>query len=207
MMNRETWLEGAMAALHQEFFTENGYELPEKLQVSCGFPYKSSRAIGQCWSPSASADETTQMFISPTESDPVSVINVLLHEMIHACVGTNLGHKGPFRKLAKEFGLSGKMTATHAEEGSELFMKMKIIIERLGAYPHAAMNKRDSGGGGGGGEPEGEAGGSGGAGGGSGWVRLVSVSEKTYTLMISPRKLEEFGYPVDPWGEELVSKV
>ena len=188
-MNRETWLEQAIVALDKAFFTENGYELPKKLQVSCGFPFASSKAIGQCWSPSRSADKTTQMFISPTEANPNTVLAILLHEMIHACVGTEAGHKGPFRKLAKQFGLAGRMTATYVEGGTDLHMALKVMVGRLGAYPNAAMTKSTKKGSG-----------------GSGWVRLMSITEETYTVMVSPRKLEEFGYPMDPWGNMMEVK-
>ncbi len=38
--------------------------------------------------------------------------HVLLHEMIHAAVGIDAGHKGPFKRAAIAVGLAGPMTAT-----------------------------------------------------------------------------------------------
>lgn len=187
---REGWLVDAMAALDKEFFAENGYELPEKLQVSCGFPRGISKAIGQCCDPQVSADGTTQMFICPSlGKDPIQVLGVLLHEMIHAAVGIECGHRGAFRKLAKEFGLEGKMTATFVAEETDLHRKMEVINGRLGPYPHAPMKKT---------QKRGK--------GGSGWVRLMSPEDETYTLVISPKVLEEAGAPTDPWGNEMVPK-
>lgn len=189
---REGWLVEGMTLLGQEFFTSRGYTVPEKLQVACGWPKASQRAIGQCWSPSASADATTQMYVAPTESDPVQVLDVLLHEMIHAVVGCEHGHRGPFKKMAKEIGLAGKMTATYAEEGSAVEALLKDIAGKIGPYPHASMTK---------------------TGGGAKrkypyiWKRLMSVNESSYTITISPRVMEEHGRPVDPWGEEMVDWV
>ncbi len=187
---REGWLVDAMGLLGTEFFTSRGHKVPAKLQAACGWPKASRRAIGQCWSPSASADETTQMYISPTEANPVKVVDILLHEMIHAVVGCEHGHKGPFRTLAKDFGFAGKMTATYADEGTALETLLKGITNKLGPYPHAAMKKKD----------------------GARsypykWSRLMSMTDRSYTVTISPRVMEEHGRPVDPWGDEMVDFV
>ena len=186
-MNRETWLDNACDQLNAAFFNANGYELPKKMQVSCGFPHAAtSKSIGQCWAPTASKDKTTQMFVSPVLDEPIRVLGTLLHEMIHAQVGTEAGHKGPFRKMAKEFGLTGKMTATQVAEGGELHAKLLTISSKLGDYPHAAMIKQTKSGRG-----------------GSGWLRMQSPRDETYWVMFSPKKLEEHGAPFYPWGNEM----
>lgn len=185
---REGYLVEAMALLDKEFFAGRGYTLPAKLRVSCGFPKgASSKAIGQCWDPKVAVDGTTHMFISPALGEEiVSVLATLLHEMIHAQVGLEEKHKGAFRKLAKEFGLAGKMTATYAEQGSELHHKLSMISAQLGPYPHAPMRPLKKT------KPA-----------ASGWVRLMSKNEEGYRLVISPKMIEEFGYPQDPWGDEM----
>ena len=62
------------------------------------------------------------------------VLDVLAHEKIHDAVGHEFGHKGPFRKVAKEIGLEGKMTATVA--GQKFIDMASPIITMLGEYPH-----------------------------------------------------------------------
>jgi hypothetical protein len=57
--------------------------------------------------------------------------------MVHATVGLEAGHKGPFRKCAEAVGLKGKMTATVASD--ELKDKLTKIIEKIGPYPHAGL--------------------------------------------------------------------
>lgn len=184
---RETWLEAAIKKLNATYFRANGYELPEKLQVSCGFAKGSHKAIGQCWSPTMSANETTQMFICPSIDDAVETVATLLHEMIHASVGTKAGHRGPFRKLALEFGLSGPMKSTFAEVGSNLHNELTSIVESLGVYPHAKLRK----------DPNAKKN-------PYIWLRFMSESEQSYTVTISAKNVKEHGIPADPWGGMMV---
>jgi hypothetical protein len=188
---REGWLREAVAHLDKKFFQEHGYELPEKVAVSCGFPKGGgSKAIGQCWHPEVAADGTHHLFICPTQDDPVRVLDILLHELIHACVGTEHGHKKPFKDMAREFGLKGKPTATYVPEGTETYFKLCRIKEALGPYPHKKMQPPP--------KPKGK--------GGSGWIRMVSPETDLYKVVVSPRMLEEYGAPRDPWGNEMVPK-
>lgn len=187
---REGWLNAGMRLLDTGFFKPNKLTLPKKLQVSCGFTKsRKDQAIGQCWDPKVSADGTTHMFICPTQADPVRVLDILLHEMIHASVGIEAGHKKPFRDVVKTFGLKGKVTATYAEPGTECHTKLAEIAKALGRYPHAPMRKVEA-------EKKSK--------GGSGWVRLMSINDEGYKVVISPKVLEASGFPVDPWGDEMV---
>ncbi len=187
--NREVWLQKGIVLLAKKFFTENGYELPEKLGVSCGFPRGGKKAIGQCFYPDSSSDGTTQMFVCPTQANRITVLGILLHEMIHACTGPGVGHKGLFKKLALEFGFAGKMTATIVEGGSDLDKALELIAEKLGDYPHAAMRTRPSK------VPPPRD-----------WIRLVSDTDPKYNVILSLAMFEEFGAPVDPWGDLMQPK-
>jgi hypothetical protein len=66
------------------------------------------------------------------------VLATLVHELVHASVGTECGHKGPFRTLALALGLAGKMTATVA--GPELLALLGALALELGPYPHARID-------------------------------------------------------------------
>ncbi len=183
---REAWLMSAIEKLSDEFFEDCDFPLPTRLRASCGFPKgHSGRAIGQCWSHECSADGSFEIFISPELDDPSRVLDVMLHELIHAAVGTEEGHKGDFRLVAREFGLQGKMTATVAVEGSELHDRLQVIVDDLGDYPHAAMTKKRA------------------AAKENKWVRFVSTKEPTYKCVINVDRVAEFGAPVDPWGEAM----
>jgi hypothetical protein len=138
-MNREDWLKLAEQQM-KTWIVAEGHKYPEQTRIACGFP-KSSRgrnnAIGQCWTSNASADRTHEIFISPTEADAPRVCDILLHEMVHATVGIEHGHKKPFIQLARSLGLEGKPTATYA--GEALKTKIQAMLQTLPAYPHATL--------------------------------------------------------------------
>lgn len=140
-MNREQWLTEVAKAL-EPIFAEHDYSLPP-YRVSCSWPARSAlsaknRRIGECWSPDASADATTEMIISMGIDDHIEVTATLVHEMVHAAVGVEHGHKAPFKRCATAVGLIGKMTATTA--GPELTERLNAIMVKIGPYPHARID-------------------------------------------------------------------
>jgi len=142
---RETYLASATEYL-APLFTNLGFPLPA-VRASVGIPAggkgKKLKAIGQCWSNLASADNTTEIFICPSQSNAVDVLAILLHELIHAAVGLKCGHKGAFKRVAIALGLEGKMTATYP--GVQLASDLAELSHTLGDYPHAALNTALSG--------------------------------------------------------------
>lgn len=139
---REEWLRAAIAAV-RPIFTDT--TLPAIVHVSCGFPSvralsNRNRSIGECWYRDASSDGNHHIFISPTIShdEPVKVLETLVHELVHAAVGHECGHKGAFKQTAQAVGLEGRMTATHA--GQRLLDQLTPIAKALGPYPHATLN-------------------------------------------------------------------
>lgn len=183
---REGWLLDAVERLDEKVFKPLGHEVPKKIQVSCGFPKGHARAIGQCWDPTVTPDGTTHMFICPTLTDPLRVLDVLTHEMVHAVVGCECGHKGPFKTLARKIGLEGKLTATVVTPKSPLMATLVDIQQTLGEYPHSGMRK-----------PSGRGKKSG------GWVRYRSVNIDGYTVVVSPKNVDNYGPPRDPEGDEM----
>lgn len=136
--NRESWLLAAVEALRPDF-ARIDCPLPAAVHVSVGFTSKGkrSRAIGQCWDASTSADEVAHVFIVPTLADGARVLDVLVHELVHAAVGCNAGHGREFARPARALGLEGKLTATVA--GATLSARLAEIIGTIGAYPHGAL--------------------------------------------------------------------
>lgn len=135
---REAWLNQAVAELDTLFVNE-GHDLPD-VRVSIGWPHGGrANTIGQCFPPTMAADEVAQVFISPVLADPVRILDVLLHELVHAVnhAAGDHGHGKCFSAIAKPLGLTGKMTATEA--GPELREKLVAIAATLGDFPHAAL--------------------------------------------------------------------
>jgi hypothetical protein len=140
-MNREQWLTKLASEHLWPRIREAGGHLPKKWRVSLGFPKgsrggKSGHSVGQCWSHRTSADGHYEIFISPELTVDVAT-HILLHELIHASAGTECGHGGPFKKLAKAVGLVGAMRAT--VPGEALKLDMATWLEAMPAYPHAPL--------------------------------------------------------------------
>jgi hypothetical protein len=138
---REAWLEKAATVLDHELLTPSGIRLPAKLHVSVGFPAggrrgKGTHRIGECWQPEASADQHTEIFIHPELGEAERVMDVLLHELIHA--SGIWDHKAGFKAAATKVGLTGKMTATMASD--TLAVRIKDMLRELPPYPHAALS-------------------------------------------------------------------
>lgn len=141
---REQWLLECAELLWPKVVACGG-EKPERYRVSCGWPSRnplmrpsaSRRRIGECWS-DGSDDKAREIFISPALDNPVEVADVLLHELIHAALPPDTGHRHPFPSVAKRLGLEGKPTATFA--GEELAEELKELTDSIGSYPHAKLD-------------------------------------------------------------------
>jgi len=182
---REQWLNAAVVQLTKKFF-KGDTKMPEQWAISCGFVKGGGdKGIGQCWSPESAEDGvTTHMFICPTRSEPIDVLGITIHEMIHAAIGIDEKHGKKFKQEMARIGLEGKATATKVPEEGELRDYLEGLSERLGPYPHSPLStikkvKKPNAG---------------------GWVRLVSPENEKYKVLISPKQLDECGPPLDPWG-------
>jgi len=146
---REKWLQAAVAELEPLFPAK--YKVPT-VRVSTSWPSSKGlgtkkRCIGECWSKDAAADGVCQIFISPLLEDPVDpfgVLPTLLHEVCHAVVGIDKGHRKEFSDCARSVNLEGKVTATFA--GEALLPDLKQIADRLGKYPHVRIDPKLKGG-------------------------------------------------------------
>lgn len=135
---REEWLM-AFTKAARPVFKKRGYTIPDNVRMAVGFTSTGARGkrIGECWSDQCSEDGAFEIFIDPKLGDASRVADVLTHELIHATVGLEAGHKKPFVDCMKAVGLIGKPTATTA--GVEWHEWADPILERLGSLPHAAI--------------------------------------------------------------------
>jgi hypothetical protein len=137
---REDWLNAAAAALYAGLFAQHEVPTPQAYRISCGWPAGARKAIGQCFPTHMSKDRHNEIFVSPLLDDPVEVLAVLIHEMIHASDDCRDGHKGRFRRWAKAVGLEGKMTATVASDTLKSYL-VHLIETTFGSYPHATLKR------------------------------------------------------------------
>jgi SprT-like family len=135
---REAWLLSAIDRMARSLFP--AFKQP-RWRVTCGWQKGvrgGKHAIGQCWDRTSSNDGTYEIFISPELDQPGEILHTLAHEMIHAIVGCEVGHKGEFVTRCKAIGLVKPWTAT--TPGAELAAKLAIYALQLGPYPHARLN-------------------------------------------------------------------
>lgn len=139
-MTREQWL-GQMLHKHvAPLFAKHGATVPADCKVSVGFPGGGSarKRIGECWPRARSSQKVNEIFINPAITDVRKVVDVLVHEAIHAADDCASGHKGFFRRTALAVGLEGKMTATHA--GKELAAKIDQWIAKMPPFDYGSLN-------------------------------------------------------------------
>ncbi len=185
-MNRERWLTECVSAL-RPMFREAGQPIPRKVRASCSWPSKSALAkrrkrIGEAWCSQQSADGSFEIFISPLLDDPIKVLAVLVHELVHCAVGVDQKHGKRFGALARAVGLEGKMTATTASD--ELKIKLKKIASEIGKYPHAELKYSNA-------EPK-----------QSTRMKKLSCQDCGYTVRTT-QKWIEVGLPACPCGSTL----
>lgn len=183
---REQWLNQLVTAL-RPMFKKAGAPIPKKVLVSVGFPSRGGTSsnkltIGQCWTPTK---KVPHIFISPLLHDPIVVCATVVHELVHAAVGCEHGHKKPFKDVAVALGLTGKMTATVA--GDELKQKLKPIIAKLGKYHHEALKPN----------PNAKKPGS--------RLKKAECPSCGYTIRVT-KKWIEVGLPTCPCGDDIVEE-
>jgi hypothetical protein len=142
---REEWLTAAIEELRTEVFGPHDLEIPA-YRVSVGWPGgrgKKSNTVGQCWNTAQTKDGSAAIFVSPVVDEPIEVLSILVHEVIHAIDDCASGHRGAFVQMFRRVGMTGK--ATQSQAGDELLLTLTKVERSLGEYPHSGM-KRDAGG-------------------------------------------------------------
>lgn len=143
---REEWLGVVLQKHIAKLFADKGVSLPvpADAKVSVGFPGGGSarKRIGECWPRGRSSIKVNEIFINPSLTSKVEMIEVLVHEAIHAADDCISGHKGFFRQAAKQVGLEGKMKSTHA--GAELRAWIESVIDKMPpvSYGHLDLSGR-----------------------------------------------------------------
>lgn len=137
--NRESWLMAATNALRPHFALI-GVVLPDRIRFSMGFPStgRKGKRIGECWHSSASGDDTHEIYIRPDQAEPVAVLGILCHELVHAALPLGSGHGPVFKQAALAIGLEGKMRS--ALPGPALNGRLETLAAELGPLPHAPLD-------------------------------------------------------------------
>lgn len=137
---REEWLRRAGELMASKIEEACGAPLPA-WRVSCGFMASGIRSKngGECWSPEASQDGTTEIFITPRIAESRIAAAILAHELCHAALVPQgvTGHRGRFAKAAKAIGYAAPVSKFNPTD--DLWAWLDPMIAELGPYPHAEM--------------------------------------------------------------------
>lgn len=134
---REEWLRAASNIISERLKLKP----KSNLRVTCGWPIKGARSgktLGECYDTAVSADGSVELVVTMRLKDPIEVLAVLVHELIHAKLPFEAGHKALFKEEMDRVGLVGKATATKA--GEKLTTDLALWASELGDYPHATLD-------------------------------------------------------------------
>jgi|TARA_R110000765_G_scaffold93293_1_gene175970 hypothetical protein len=138
------WLEKATQELQTQVFTPAKLRVPNQLRLNVGSMTGTAKdrnhTLGCCYRKDvANGVNMITLNISTTQAkDSGRVLDVLVHELIHAIDNNKHGHKGEFRKMALAVGLKGKMTATIATK--KLKKVLAGIVKKIGKFPTKAVS-------------------------------------------------------------------
>lgn len=133
---REAWLNRVAEGL-RPIFRKAGAPFPERFRVTLSLT-PGRRVVGACYDPKASADGTAEILVRIDQAEAAEVAGILAHELVHAGVGLDCGHRGPFKRAARAIGLEGPLRAT--KPGAALLAALAPVLEDVGPFPHAALD-------------------------------------------------------------------
>src|SRR5271155_2775403 len=90
---RESWLRAATRGLTPHF-ASCGFTIPENIRHAIAFPSTGRKGarVGECWHSSTSDDGNFEIIIRADIADPVEVLGVLVHELVHVVLPVDAGH-------------------------------------------------------------------------------------------------------------------
>jgi hypothetical protein len=137
---REEWLNTILHKNVAPLLARHGATVPKDCKVSVGFPGGGSarKRIGECWPRNRSSIKVNEIFLNPSVKDAKRLVDILIHEAIHASDDCASGHKGHFMRVAKSVGFEGKMTATTA--GPELSKWIDVQIASMPKFEYGSLD-------------------------------------------------------------------
>lgn len=179
---REQWLVAAIDLITKKIFKPNNFEVPA-VRVSVGWPGgrgKKAGVQGQCFATGTTTDKTAQIFVSPAEASVPTVLAIVTHELVHAVDDCKSAHKSGFIKIAKEIGFLPKWTSSD-NRSDALTEKLATIAEKLGPYPHAAIELTE--------RPTVQK---------TYMLKVMCVEDDEFFVRMTQTKLDDFGAPLCP---------
>ncbi len=142
-LTREDWLRRAVDMFRPMIEQVSGIVVPDvHISVGLGSRRYEKGVEAVCYRRRASADGHNHIFISPEQGDTAEVLNSVLHELIHAALDCEDGHRGRFAEYATRLGFEAPFTMTPASVS--LMAEFMVMAGELGEYPHAKLTITES---------------------------------------------------------------
>ena len=137
--SRESWLRAATDEL-RPYFLKFGLVIPEAIRFSIAFTSqgKKSKVAGEVWPAEATDDGHCELIVRADFADPMDVLGILVHQLIHASLPPDTKHGKLFRDAALRLGMDGPLR--HALPGAALRERLNELAAALGPLPHARLN-------------------------------------------------------------------
>jgi len=142
----ESWLRAATNDL-RSYYTDRGLTIPEKIRFAIAFTShgkpprgaatEHARWPAECWPGLATDDGCCEIIIRADFADPLPILGILAHELVHAAL-PDAKHGKDFRDAALRIGLEGAMR--RALPGPVLSERLNRLAEALGPVPRARLN-------------------------------------------------------------------
>ncbi len=140
-MSREEWLRHGVEKIDRDMFGGELNLQEKQFQIACGWT-SSKKALGETLFPYEGEDVQLDDFfpitihINCTIKDPVEMLEVLVHECIHAFYGIH-GHKKDFGAIAKRVGFEKPYRENHPGEDlkDKCLNVYQELINEYGEFP------------------------------------------------------------------------
>jgi hypothetical protein len=144
---REAWMLAAVEAMRPWFVDVNAEVGPVRISVGWAGGRGSNIGTGirgQCWASHTVADRIPAIFVTPDQSDPLTIAGIILHEMNHAADDGLSGHRGTFAKTAKALGFLPPWTSSEGKS-PELIARLTDLLAEVGTFPHSPIGDKSHG--------------------------------------------------------------
>jgi hypothetical protein len=164
-MTPDRWLYDLHMAL-RPWFRDAGYPVPGRVSLHMGFP-KGARRTGESWHllDIEKGQMRHRVFVAPTLDDPIDVGNIVVQELVHACVTAEAHAQGAekmppphgkrFKTVCAAVGIAAPVgesfSATFIDDGTHgtpgwpkgkaLRQHLEQITARMPPYPHKAWER------------------------------------------------------------------
>jgi hypothetical protein len=143
----EVWLHEAVELMRPRFAAA-GYVIPPvHLSVgfsSAGYRINTKRVIwGMCYTRRMDKDGINQIFIAPLLDDPITVLETLAHELVHAIDDCKHSHGPVFQQISKDLKLTD-CRSVNMIDYLETVKFYRWMLDELGRYPRGGYQRRYS---------------------------------------------------------------